>query len=186
MTSLALPEVSVAIRTLVALVYAAAAVGKMRHWAALHGVIANYRLLPNFLVAPVAYSLPPLEALLGATLLLGVFPPWPEVTAATLLVLFAVAMGINLLRGRRYIDCGCFQSSLKQTLSWILVVRNAAMASLLGLALSPTDGMANLWVSMEGLLVGGVLFLILQSLNILWSIVPAWRRTASVASRSSR
>jgi hypothetical protein len=185
MTSLAFAEVTIAIRTLVALVYAAAAVGKMRHWAAFHGVIANYRLLPDFWVAPVAYSLPPFEAVLGAALFLGLFPPWPEVAAATLLVLFAIAMGINLLRGRRHIDCGCFQSSLKQTLSWILVVRNGVMALLLGLAMSLPGGTANPWVTMEGLLVGGVLFLILQSLNILWSIVPAWRRAAGFASRSS-
>jgi hypothetical protein len=31
-------------------------------------------------------------------------------------------------------------------------------------------------MAIDGLLVGGVLFIILQSLNILWAIVPAWRR----------
>jgi Methylamine utilisation protein MauE len=177
MASLALPEVTIAIRTLVALVYLAAAFGKMRHWPVFQGVISNYRLLPDFLVAPVAYVLPPVEALLGATLLLGLAFPWPEVGAAALLLLFAAAMGINLRRGRRHIDCGCFQSALKQTLSWNLVVRNVVMALLLGLAMLSAGGAADLRATIDGLLVGGVLFVILQSLTILWGIAPAWRRS---------
>jgi hypothetical protein len=85
-------------------------------------------------------------------------------------------MAINIRRGRRHIDCGCFQSALKQTLSWILVARNGVLALLLGLALLTTQGPKDLRMTIDGLLVGGVLFVILQSLNILWAIVPAWRR----------
>jgi hypothetical protein len=177
MVSLAFPEVTIAIRTLAALVFLAASIGKMRYWPVFQGVISNYRLLPDFLVAPVAYVLPPVEALLGAALLLRLVFPWPEVGAAGLLLLFAVAMGINIRRGRRHIDCGCFQSALKQTLSWTLVVRNVVIALLLGLAMLSAGGSADLRVTLDGLLVGSVLFVILQSLTILWGIVPAWRRT---------
>jgi len=176
MTSPAFSEVQIAVRTLIALVYLTAAMGKMRHWTVFHGVVANYRLLPDVLVAPFAYCLPPFEALLGAALLFGLLSPWAEAAAAALLLLFAAAMGVNLLRGRRNIDCGCFQSALKQRLSWILVIRNGVMALLLGLALSATRATAELHPAIEGLLAGGVAFVILQSLNILWSIVPAWRR----------
>jgi hypothetical protein len=177
----AFSEVQIAVKTLIALVYLTAALGKMRHWAVFHGVVANYRLLPDVLVAPFAYVLPPFEALLGATLLLGLLSPWAEVAAAALLLLFAAAMGINLKRGRRNIDCGCFQSALKQTLRWILVVRNGVLALLLGLALATTQGPKDLRMTIDGLLVGGVLFVILQSLNILWGVVPAWRRPHGVA-----
>jgi Methylamine utilisation protein MauE len=176
MTGPAFSEVTIAIRTLVALVYLAAAAGKMRHWAVFQGVVANYRLLPDFLVAPVAYGLPPFEALLGVTLLFSVLSPWAELVAAALLLLFAAAMGINLLRGRRDIDCGCFQGALRQTLSWVLVIRNAVMALLLCLALISLNAPSDLRRMFIGLLTGGVLFVILQSLNILWSIAPAWRR----------
>ena len=171
----AFSEVQIAVRTLIALVYLAAAIGKMRHWAVFQGVVANYRLLPEVLVAPFAYLLPPFEALLGAMLLLGLLSPWAEAVAVALLLLFAAAMAINIMRGRRHIDCGCFQSALKQTLSWILVARNCVLALLLGLALL-TQGPRDLRMTIDGLSVGGVLFVILQSLNILWAIVPAWRR----------
>jgi uncharacterized membrane protein YphA (DoxX/SURF4 family) len=172
----AYPEVQIALRTLIALVFLTAAMGKVRHWTVFHGVVANYRLLPEVLVAPFAYFLPPFEALLGAALLFGLLSPGTELAAAALLLLFAVAIAINLKRGRHHIDCGCFQSALKQTLSWILVIRNAALALLLGVSLLPADGPGDLGMTINGLLVGGVLFVILQSLNILWSIVPSWHR----------
>jgi len=182
----AFSEVQIAVRTLIALVFLAAAIGKMRHWAVFQGVVANYRLLPDVLVAPFAYALPPFEALLGATLLLGLFSPWADAAAAALLLLFAAAMGINLMRGRRNIDCGCFQSALKQTLSWILVARNGVLALLLGLALVTTQGPKDLRMTLDGLLVGGVLYIILQSLNILWAIVPAWRRPQALDAGAAR
>ncbi len=169
-------EVALGVRTLVALIFLTAAYGKVRHWAVFQGVIANYRLLPEVLVAPVAYLLPPLEALLGTALLLGLGSPWPEGAAASLLVLFAIAMGINIGRGRRHIDCGCFQSALKQSLSWKLVIRNVLLSLLLGVAALAGGLPGDLFMLVNGLLVGAVLFVILQSLTLLWSIVPAWRR----------
>ena len=172
----AMSEVALAIRVLVSLVFLTAAYGKLRHWAVFQGVVANYRLLPQGLVAPVAYALPPIEALLGAALLLGLGSPWPELTAAALLLLFALAMGINIARGRRHIDCGCFQSALKQTLNWTMAIRNIVLSLLLGLAITSLGTPNDLFALVNGWLVGGVLFIILQSLNILWSIVPAWRR----------
>ena len=140
------------------------------------GVVANYRLLPDAMVAPAAHLIPPVELLLGATLLLGLAFPGPELGAAALLLLFALAMGINLRRGRRHIDCGCFQSALKQTLSWTLVMRNVVLALLMGVTLLSNDAPRDLLALMNGYLAGAVLFIILQPPGILWSISPAWRR----------
>jgi hypothetical protein len=169
-------EVALAVRTLVALIFLTAAYGKLRHWQVFQGVIANYRLLPEVLVAPVAYLLPPAEAFLGTALLLSLGSPWPEAAAASLLLLFALAMGINIGRGRRHIDCGCFQSALKQSLSWKLVIRNVVLSLLLGVVAFDGGLPDGLFMLVNGWLVGGVLFVILQSLILLWSIVPAWRR----------
>ncbi len=149
----------------------------MRHWAIFPGVVANYRLLPGFLATPAAFALPLFEAVLAASLLLQLRSPWPAAAAAALLTVFAAAIGVNILRGRQGIDCGCFQSALKQTLSWTLVIRNLVLALLSCLTVWLSDaGSPDLRATMEGLLVGGVLFMTLRSLDILWSIVPAWRR----------
>ena len=84
MPALAHPDAVIAIRTLIALVFVSAAIGKMRAWPIFQGVVANYRLLPQVLVAPVTYVLPPAEAAIGAILPTGLLAPWAEGAAAPL------------------------------------------------------------------------------------------------------
>jgi hypothetical protein len=176
MLSLAHPDAAIAIRTLIALVFLSAAIGKMRHWMIFQGVVANYRLLPQVLVVPVTCALPPAEAAIAAALPTGLLAPWAEAAAALLLSAFALAMGINLLRGRRHIDCGCFQGALKQPLRWALVIRNALLVLLLGVAVAVPPGRPGGWIVVNGFSAGGALFILLQSLNALWAIIPAVRR----------
>jgi uncharacterized membrane protein YphA (DoxX/SURF4 family) len=168
---------ALAIRTLVSLVFLTAAYGKLRHWAPFQGIVANYRFLPDAMVVPAARLIPPAELWVGAALLLGLAFPWAELCAAALLLLFALAMGVNLRRGRPHIDCGCFQSALKQTLSWTLVMRNVFLALLMGAALLSNDVPDDPLTRVNGYLAGAVLFIILQALGNLWSISPAWRQT---------
>lgn len=111
----------------IAFLFAAAGLAKLRHRALLPGVIANYRLLPAALAAPVALLLGPAELLVAGALLAGAVPV-AHAVAAALLLLFAGAMGINVARGRRHIDCGCGHAALRQPLGWDVVARNIALA----------------------------------------------------------
>jgi hypothetical protein len=178
-------EIALAARTLLGLVFLAAALGKARHRLAFQGVLANYRLLPDFALVPMALTLPPLEAAVGATLLCSP-SPWPQLAAVGLLTVFASAMAINIARGRHHIDCGCFQSALKQSLSWTLVARNMALVALLAWLLAARPSPATGLAAAEGLLTGAVLFLLLQSLNVLWSVTPAWRQRHPVHAELSK
>jgi hypothetical protein len=178
-------EIALAIRVLVALVFLSAAFGKARHRLAFQGVVVNYRLIPEIAVPAFALLLPLVEAALAAGLLVAA-PPWPEVSGAALLILFAAAMGINIGRGRRHIDCGCLQSALKQTLSWTLVARNAGLAVLLAVpAAVPKVVLPESRVA-EAVMMGTVLFVLLQSLNILWSVVPAWRPRGAITTGAGK
>lgn len=186
-----LPEDALmSLRVLLALVFLAAGAGKLRHREVLEGVIANYRVLPRALVPLLSHTLATIELLTGIALLVpAVAAPVAEVTAALLLGVFALAMGINLRRGRAHIDCGCFRGTLRQTLRWELVLRNLALmgAALLCAALPPSAyGGAQL---LNGVLGGIGLFVLLQGMNTLWAIDtsallargrPAWasRRTS--------
>jgi hypothetical protein len=170
MHALAPAETVIAIRIAVALVFLLAAIGKLRHIAVFHGVVSNYRVLPGVLVRPAAYGLPAAEAIIGAVLLAGLYTPWAELAAAALLAVFAAAMAVNLLRGRRHIDCGCFQGTLQQRLRWRLVARNCGLAMLI--AASPAPGAADRWTQFNGLMGGIALFLVMQALNALWAIGP--------------
>jgi TRAP-type C4-dicarboxylate transport system permease small subunit len=141
--------------------------------------------MPQIAVPAFALLLPPVEAAVAAALL---FAPssWPEESAAILLVLFAAAMAVNIWRGRRHIDCGCFQSALKQTLSWTLVARNAGLALLLAVPAAVPEGALQDSGTAEALLMGTVLFVLLQSMNILWSVVPAWRLHRAVTTGAEK
>jgi len=173
-------EIALAIRVLVALIFLTAALGKIRHRLAFQGVVANYRLLPEIAVPGFALLLPLVEAAVAAALLFT--PPMgPEVSAMTLLILFAAAMAINIRRGRRHIDCGCFQSALRQTLSLTLVARNLGVALLLAIPAAVPVGSLPSSGTVEALVIGSALFLLLQTLNILWSVVPAWRLRGALA-----
>ncbi len=132
------PSVALGARVLGALVFASAAGAKLRHRRELAGVVANYRLLPEALAAPAAWLILALEVLTAASLASGVRLAAGAALAIALLGAFALAMGVNLARGRREIDCGCFQSGLRQRLSVPLLARNLLIAA----ALTPLLGAA--------------------------------------------
>ena len=125
------PSIALACRLLGALVFATAVAGKIRHRHELAGVVANYRLLPEALSVPAAWGTVALEILVVLSLAGGLYLKAGVALAIALLSLFAVAMAINLVRGRREIDCGCFQSGLRQTLSGGLIGRNLVLSAAL-------------------------------------------------------
>lgn len=68
--------------------------------------VADYELLPTFLIRPVALILPFTEIGLGMMLLMGWGVKLAGVLITSLLIIFIIAMGINLVRGRK-LNCGC-------------------------------------------------------------------------------
>lgn len=136
-----------------ALVFGASAASKMTGWPEFAGAVQNYRLLPAAAVTPFAYTLPPVEGAAAAGLLFPATRPHAAGIVLALLVVFSLAIGINIARGRHHIDCGCFRAAFRQPLSWWLVGRNAALA---GLALVAMAGgpIARPLVWLDGVTVG--------------------------------
>lgn len=155
------PSAVLASRILGTLVFGFAVVGKVRHHDEFVGVVANYRILPERLAAPGAWLVVILEGFVVLSLLSGVQLSAGAACAVLLLLGFAVAMTINLMRGRTSIDCGCFQSALRQYLSPALVLRNivlaAALAPLVSVAAGPAP-VALQWLNGAG--AGIVLFVL--------------------------
>lgn len=117
-------------QAILALIFLAGAWFKLRARETFEGVVHNYRLLPQFTVQLASYLLPLAELAIGLGLVVAPTRPYAAVGAMLLLTVFNVAIGINLARGRREIDCGCFSSVLKQRLSGGLIVRNIALMGL--------------------------------------------------------
>lgn len=152
----------------VGMVFVHAGASKLQHRDVLAGIVANYRLLPEAMVAPVARALPVAEIVIGLVLLAGgsriaVLP------AALLLWIFAAAMAINIRRGRTHIDCGCGRSHLRQTLSWWLVARNLALSAIVLPRLLPAPMLG--WPELATAVAGGAsLFLIVVLFNAIGTL----------------
>jgi Methylamine utilisation protein MauE len=116
------------------------------------GALDAYRLLPSAGVMPVARLLPFVEAALGIIVLIPATRIFGLVAFTWLIAIYAIAIAINLARGRRQIDCGCGGDI--HLLSWSLVVRNALLAYV-ALAMSgPSVDRPYEWLDAVTLVVG--------------------------------
>jgi uncharacterized membrane protein YphA (DoxX/SURF4 family) len=169
---------ALAAQIVVGLMFVVGGLTKLMRWRELRGIVRGYRLLHSALVPLAVALLPPVELLVGATLIVGVAAPWSPLSAASLLVIFAAAMAINLRRGRTEIDCGCFGATLRQRLDWRMVWLNLFLAILLlGSAVSAAPVTAQLWVA--ALPAGIVLFILYLALNATWALDASRRRVFS-------
>lgn len=171
-----LPVLGFYLRIVLAIMFAAAAVAKIRNRDEFHGVVRNFRLLPEALDRAFAATLPWIElAIAGSLLIGGGLLGIAGFAAAGLLGLFAIAIGINILRGRKEIDCGCFRQGLKQGLSWLLVARNAVLvaASLFVAvhpAMSQATGLASAAIATAAAAASILLYFSVTQLQALWRL----------------
>jgi uncharacterized membrane protein YphA (DoxX/SURF4 family) len=171
------PSILLAARILGVLVFGTAVVGKLRHREEFIGVVANYRLLPESLVRIAAWLVIALELLVVLSLSSGMAQKGGAALAVFLLSAFAVAMTINLARGRKEIDCGCFQSSLRQKLSVGLIVRNVLLSgALVPLLEGEIESLSVLQV-LDGCAAGIVVFVLYQAYGQLSALEDAAEAT---------
>lgn len=128
------------LRFVLGTVFLLAGISKFSRSARFEKVVRDYRLLPDALILPTARWLPRLEILGGSLFLLGVGLSLVSLASASLLLMFSIAMGINLLRGRQ-IDCGCLGVGGQHRIRWPSVIRNVCLAlAALWLAASTPTG----------------------------------------------
>ncbi len=118
--------------------------------------LAGYRLLPEPFLGPVTRAVPMAETALGLGLLLPATRNLALIGTAALLLLYAVSIAINLVRGRNYIDCGC--GGAAHPLAWGLVVRNAILAAAAVAVSGPTVERSFAWLDMVTLILGVLAF----------------------------
>jgi uncharacterized membrane protein YphA (DoxX/SURF4 family) len=107
---LASPWLTVRMQIAVGVIFIAAALPKVVDPPAFAQMIYNYRLVPGFAVNAAALVMPWIELLAGAGLVLGIWRRSSATVIGALLVVFIVAIGINLARGHA-VNCGCFDVS---------------------------------------------------------------------------
>lgn len=147
MTPFALdPVAGHAVAGALALVLAVGAWSKLADLDGFAFAVERYRLLPPTAARAVAWAVPLAEALAAALLVVPALRTAGALLAAALIAFVTAAVVVNLLRGRTDIDCGCGGAGHRQTLSWRLVWRNAALLAGCGLAAAPVAGRTLVWL----------------------------------------
>ena len=129
-----------------ALVFIVGAWHKLADLDAFRIAVERYRLLPPSAASVAALALPAAEAIAGLMLLLPAARTAGAARAAVVLVMASAAVAVNLLRGRRDIDCGCGTPGTGQRLSWALVGRNAALLAACVVAAAPEQARELVWL----------------------------------------
>jgi Methylamine utilisation protein MauE len=138
------PALDLTFRAGLALLFASAALHKLRDPRGFMATLADYRLLPARLAAAAGLALMGTELAVVAALVIARRAGLAG--TAALLLLYAGAMAINLARGRRHIDCGCTGPAARRAISGRLVTRNVALAGLALAALAPVAQRGLLWI----------------------------------------
>ena len=101
-----------------------ASLDKITHPREFAAIIANYAILPGFLVTLPALVLPWLELVAGLCLVAGLWPRASALLLSLLLLAFILALGFNALRGIN-MNCGCFSTSATDTENvYVLIFRD--------------------------------------------------------------
>jgi hypothetical protein len=154
------PALQLVVRLGGALLLGSAAWHKLRDREAFRAVLADYRLLPGPLVPLAAPLVVAVEVALALALLAT---PRAALGVAGLLAGYALAVGANLARGRRHIDCGC--GAAPQPLSGWLVARNLVLAAAFAICAAPSSGRA--LGALDALSVAGSV----AALGFLWQAI---------------
>ena len=118
--------IALVLRVALGAVFAYAAWLKLRvPWQLFAGAIGDYKVLPDWAVAPLARTLPWLELLLGALLMVG---RWTRTAASAISLLLAgfFTLLVWAFARRMDISCGCFGPT-GDPISWRTLLRDGAL-----------------------------------------------------------
>jgi hypothetical protein len=168
------PVVDLVLRGALAVLFASAAVHKLRDVAAFREIVRAYRLVPDAAIA-AAPAIAVGELAVAALVMLPSARSSAPLAAASLLTLYSTVIAVNLARGRRSIDCGCGPLGARQPISEWLVARNAVLVVAALLTLRTPVPRALVWV--DGLTIAGavaVLAAAWSAAHTLWGTSGLW------------
>ncbi len=129
------PLLQVVIALGLSLLFVSASEHKRRHVLRFRAQLQAYELVPKGMARNAALFLRWAELLLALLLLVPASRAPAGILAMLLLGLYGGAVAINLLRGRRHIDCGCGPDA--QPLNGALVLRNLVLAGFAAMLAMP-------------------------------------------------
>jgi Methylamine utilisation protein MauE len=139
------PVIDATLRAGLSLLFVVAAGHKLRDLARFRATLADYRLLPDAIVPPGAAAVAGGELAVALALAIPRLRAAGLLAAAAVLLVYGAAIAVNLVRGRRHIDCGCAGPAVRRPISGWLVARNALLAAVALAGLAPVRARALVW-----------------------------------------
>jgi hypothetical protein len=175
------PVYSLAVAWMLAFVFAAAGIHKVADYPRHVAVVADYRVAPHWLAALLAPLVIALELATAGLVLWPAVRGWGFLLAAALLLVYAASIGLNLLRGRTAIDCGCGWGTHAQRLSGWLVLRNVLLLLVTAVvALAPVTERPLNWA--DGCLIGFAGLAGMAVYAIGDSLIASWMKVSQLKS----
>ncbi len=175
------PVIAWSLRIGLAALFVTAAWHKLSDRQRFETAVRAYELLPARGPSLLSWSLPAVEVAIAAGFF---YPPSHRpaaVAAAAVLLVYTGAIAVNLARGRRAIDCGCFAARSATPLSGALVARNVALVAAASVLMLPVEIRTLVWID------GLTLVATLLTLSLLWGATqrlsqtgPALRRAGGI------
>lgn len=119
----------------VALLLASAGIHKLHNMRRFEEIFAAYRLLPGVARLRLSRLIPFLEIGLAAGILIDGLRPYATVMIMGLVLIYAVAIGINIRRGFRDLACGCGGPNDRRPIAAWMVWRNVLLAAAMAISL---------------------------------------------------
>ena len=131
------PDPAIGLLTIacIALLFASAAVHKLRDLKGFDEIFAAYGVLPTAL-ARLSRAVPILEFAVAVGLLIPASRRYAAAAGIALLLVYAAAIAVNLRRGRRDLACGCGGPNERRPIAAWMVWRNIAIAAAATIALA--------------------------------------------------
>lgn len=109
---------------LIGYIFLSTSIHKVLHLKEHFQIIESYKILPQFLNKSFGFLDIMLEFIIVAGLLTGNLHIYCLILSILLLILYSSAISINLIRGKREIECGCGGVLGNHRISFVLVIRN--------------------------------------------------------------
>ena len=168
------PAISLVLRLTLAALFTAALAHKLGDPRAFRSRVLAYRMLPRRLASAGVGVVVGCEAAVVGAMLLPAGFRFGAVVVLGLLALYSSAIAVNLVRGRRDLDCGCLGRAGARGLRAALLVRNAVLAGAPAALLLPVAERSLVWPDAIGV-VGAVttLALLAMATDVLMTTWPA-------------
>lgn len=168
------PIITMVAALTLSVIFASAASHKLMHRVWFRRQVQEYELIHPLFVPVAAIVLPIAELMIALGLLWSGSRVYAAVLALLIIATYAVAISINLIKGRKDIDCGCSGPTMQQPLQPGLLLRNAFLAVLAFVACIPlVDRLLGLHDNFVMILAATVLVLLYTAADLWLANRPA-------------